>query len=223
LTPKPSASPSSKPSASPTPSGFLPYDSTLVFVLEGTISSGSSKTGDLVQAHLQNDIVVGGQTVAPAGTKVQIRILDAKPAENPDIYGFVDIAFGGLTLPDGNVIPLRPPASHLEVNVSAGHQSTAAVENTIGDMWGPTLLFHIFRKGRNFTLEPGALIKARTEATINIAPNGSVAITTPAPLVLEAETPHATFKSAPLATPNPDFHPQHPAPTLAPGTPCPTC
>jgi len=106
------------------------------------------------------------------------------------------------------------------VNVTAGHASTADIENTIGDVYGPTLLFHVFRKGRNFTLEPGATINVRTQATIKVAPNGVVTVSTPAPLVLQAQTPHASFNSVPLATPAGGKQPL-PIPTLDNHTPGP--
>jgi hypothetical protein len=221
LTPAPTHAPSSAPESTPTPADRLPYDARLSFVLDGTISSASSKAGDEIPAHLQNDLIVGGRTLAAAGTIVHIRVLDAKPADNPDIYGFIDISFGSLALSDGSILPLRTPAQHLDVNVSAGHQSTAEVENTIGDVYAPTLLFHILRKGRNLTLQPGAVVHAMTEATVIVAPNGTIAITTPAPMVLDVQTPLATYKAAPLITPNPQYHPQAPFQTLTPGTPTP--
>jgi hypothetical protein len=219
---------SASPAPTATPANILPYDSTLTFVLDGTISSASSKAGDVVPAHLQDDLIVNGQLVAAARTTVMIRVLDAKPATNPDIYGLVDIAFGSLTLSNGQSLPLRTQATRLEVNVSAGHQSTVDLEDTVTDMFTPGILFHILRKGRDFTLEPGATIRARTEAAVVVAPNGAVALRTPMPIVLEESTPLASFKAAPLATPNPSFQGQVVVPTHSPGpgagtpTPCPT-
>jgi hypothetical protein len=179
----------------------------LTLVLDGTISSGTSKADEIVNAHLKDAIVLEEHTVFPAGTPVRIRILDASPASNPDIYGFVDIYYQPLQLVDGREIPIRPVRQHLNVNPSAGHQSTVDVENTVGDVFTPTMLLHFFRKGRNFVLEPGAEIHARTEAAIELTANGTIAISTPPPLVLEATTPHSSFKSMPMATPNPSFRP----------------
>jgi hypothetical protein len=215
----PHASASAEATRTPQP-GVLPIDSTLSFILDGTISSATSNTNEIVAAHLRDPLVLEGTTIAPAGTPVRIRILDVKRAGNPDIYGFVDIYFYPMTTANGGVIPLRPPTGHLSFNVTAGHASTADVENTIGDVYAPTLLLHIFRKGRNFTLEPGATINARTQATVKIAPNGVVTIATPAPLELEAQTPHATFNAVPLATPAGGTQ-QIPVPPLRPGTPSP--
>lgn len=204
---------------------MFPLGSSLAFILDGAISSSGSKAGDIVKAHLEQALVVEGVTVAPAGSPVEIKIADASPASNPDIYGFVDIYFRPLALPDGRTIPLHAPASHLNVNVSSGHSSTVGVEDTIGDIWAPTLLLHVFRKGRNFVLEPGAHIHALTDATVLIARNGGVAIETPAPLVLDAETPISSYRSVPMATPQSSYKPALTPPPLStmppPNTPNP--
>lgn len=218
-TPQPgSATPAPTPSAPP---DTIPLATSLAFVLDGSISSNHSKGGETVRAHLKRPLLVGTRTVAPAGTPVDIRILDAVPAENPDIYGYVDIYFGPLTLPNGSSLPLRAPTAKLSVNPSAGHEATVGVENTVGDIFMPTALLHMLRKGRNFTLQPGAEIHALTEANVVLLPNGTVAVTTPAPLVLDEATPHSSFNSAPLATPNPRFRPSIVSTPLTPTTPHP--
>jgi hypothetical protein len=199
----------------------LPVNTRLTFILDGTISSAHSKTDEMVNAHLKDPLIIQSHTIANAGTPVQIRILDAKPAENPDIYGFVDIFFEPLHLNDGRAIALRPPSAHLNVNSSAGHESTVAVENTIGDIFTPTMLLHILRKGRNFVLNPGAEVNALTEAAVEVMPNGTIAIMTPAPLVVEDATPHSSFREMPLATPNPSYRPQLTPPPLDKSTPSP--
>jgi len=89
----------------------------------------------------------------------------------------------------------------LSMNVSAGHDSTVAMENTIGDIFTPTLLLHVFRKGHNFVLEPGARIYARTDATVLVLANGTTAIETPAPFVIDADTPGSSFRAVPMVTP----------------------
>jgi hypothetical protein len=215
-----------RPSGSPTappkyPSNILPIGSPLAFVLDGEISSSGSKAGDVVKAHLESALVLDGVTVAPAGTPIEIKITDASPASNPDIYGFVDIYFRPLTLPNGREMPMHARISHLNVNVSAGHQTTAEAENTIGDEWYPTLLLHVFRKGRNFKAEPGAHVTGITDATVVVAKNGSVAIETPAPLVLDAETPISSFRAVPMATVNATYSPKLVIPTIVPGMPNP--
>ncbi len=119
----PPPTPKATPSPSPLPTGnVLPFDSTLLFVLDDPISSRSSKAGQLVRAHLKDAIVVAGRTVAPAGTPAQIRIVDVSPSDIADTYGFVDIFFEPMTLPDGRALPLRAPVARLEPRVSSGHR-----------------------------------------------------------------------------------------------------
>jgi hypothetical protein len=208
------ATPSGSPSPTPSnPPNILPFGSMLAFQLDGTISSSTSKAGEIVEAHLLEALEVGGVTVAPAGTQVQIKIVDASPASNPDVYGYVDIFARPMQLPSGQIVPLRAPASHLNVNVTAGHESTTDVEDTVGDIFGPTLLLHIFRKGRNFVLAPGAKINLRTQATLVALANGTVAVETPSPLVnTNEEAPISSFRAVPMVTVNPSYRPPMPTP-----------
>jgi hypothetical protein len=195
--------PKSSPSPSPVPSGnVLPLDSSLIFVLDDPISSKSSQAGQTIRAHLKNAIVVGGRVVAPAGTPGQIRIVDSSRSDIMDVYGFVDIYFEPLTLPSGRVLPLRAPIARLEPRLTAGHASTVAAEDTVGDIVVPYYAFYqIFRKGKNFVLGPGAEIPARTQATIIAQPDGTIAVATPRPMQLRDETPNSTFPVMPMATP----------------------
>jgi hypothetical protein len=195
--PKPTPSESAPP-----PGNVLPFDSTLLFVLDDPISSKSSKGGTMVRAHLKESIVVAGRTIAAAGTPVEIRIVDSSAADIADTYGFVDIYFEPLKLADGRMLPLRTPVARLSPNVSAGHESTVAAEDTAGDIFVPYYpLWQIFRKGKNFILGAGSVLPAKTEATVSAGRNGAIGIVTPAPLNQSTETPNATFPVMPMATP----------------------
>jgi hypothetical protein len=202
----------------------LPFDSTLLFVLDDPISSKSSKPGQIVRAHLKSAIVVGGRTVAPAGTPAQIRIIDTSAADILDTYGFVDIFFEPMMLGDGRALPLRTPVARLAPNVSAGHESTVAAEDTAGDIFVPYYpLWQIMRKGKNFVLGPGSVIPANTEATVTAQPDGTIAVVTPPPLAAGSDAPESAFPLSPLATP---FGPEaatprprsrpHPSPSASP-------
>jgi hypothetical protein len=210
------------PVPSPTPANEIPYGTLLTFVLDDPMSSKGSHAGQIVDAHLKTALVIDGHLVAPAGTPERIRILDALPASNPDVYGYLDVYFDPMSLPGGSVIPLQPPTSHLTVDVSAGHQSTVAVEDTIGDIFIPGhFLYHIFRKGRDFTMQPGAQIRARTEATVMLRKDGTIAVTTPAPIVMDSEMPVSTFTAMPFATPHESFKPLPRGRTTLPPSPTP--
>jgi hypothetical protein len=194
-----------RPSAQTTPQpggNVLPFDSSLTFVIDEPISSKGSKTGALIGARLKDPLIVGGRVLAPAGTPAKIRIVDVSPADIGDVYGFVDIFFEPLQLPDGRAVPLRAPIARLQPRDSAGHESTVELEDTIEDQVIPYhFLYHVFRKGKNFVLATGSQIPARTEATITALPNGTLAIQTPAPIRLELQAPKSTFPSQPFATP----------------------
>ncbi|HMF28442.1 MAG TPA: hypothetical protein VKE42_06700 [Candidatus Cybelea sp.] len=174
----------------------------MLFVLDEPISSNKSKGGTMVRAHLKDAIVVAGRTIAPAGTPAEIRIVDSSAADIADTYGFVDIYFEPLKLVDGRALPLRTPVARLSPNVSAGHESTVAAEDTAGDIFVPYYaLWQIFRKGKNFVLGAGSVLPAKTEATVTARSNGAMAIETPQPLNQSSELPNATFPVMPMATP----------------------
>ncbi|MBV8345723.1 MAG: hypothetical protein JO190_12140 [Candidatus Eremiobacteraeota bacterium] len=195
--PKASATPSPQPTGN-----VLPFDSTVLFVLDDAIASNAARAGQLIRAHLKSALVVGGRTVAPAGAPEQIRIVDASPADITDIYGFVDIYYEPLALPDGRTLPLRAPVARLAPNVSAGHESTVEAEDTVGDIVVPYYsLWQIFRKGKNFVLKAGSELPARTDATISAQPNGTIGIVTPPPLPPGSYAPTSSFPVIPMATP----------------------
>ena len=174
----------------------------MLFITDDPISSKSSQSGQLVHAHLKDALTVGGRVVAPAGTPATIKIVSVSAADIGDVYGFVDIFFEPLVLPDGRSLPLRAPIARLSPRVTAGHESTVAVEDTIEDQVIPYhWLVHIFRKGKNFVLNPGSQIPARTEATLTALPNGTVAIQTPVPPPTSLKVPKSSFPVLPEATP----------------------
>ena len=200
-----SPTPAPTASASPTPlppGNVLPFDSNLVFILDDPISSKSSRAGQYVAAHLKDPLAIDGRVVAPASSPAKIRIVAVSAADIGDVYGFVDIFFEPLALPDGRSLPLRAPVARLEPNVSAGHQSTVAMEDTIEDQVIPYhFLYHIFRKGKNFVLDAGSEVPAHTEATLTALPNGTIAIQTPRPPAQNLRVPKPTFPVEPAATP----------------------
>ncbi len=214
--PKPVASAAPVSSASE-----LPFDSTLLFVLDEPISSKSSKAGTLIRVHLRSDLVVAGRVLAPAGTPGQVKIVDSSASAIMDTYGFVDIFFEPLTLPDGRSLPLRAPVGRLAPSVSSGHQSTVAAEDTAGDIFVPYYsLWQIFRSGKNFVLGSGSVIPARTRATLAAQRDGTIAIVTPHPLPQHGVVPNSAFPVLPMATPieslDSSGHPDHRRPDRAP-------
>lgn len=193
-------------------------------MLDDPISSRTSKSGQIVRAHLKEPIVVAGQTIAPAGTPAQIKILDSSSADIADQYGFVDVFFEALRLPDGRSLPLRTLIARLTPNVTSGHESTVEAEDTVGDIFVPYYsLWQIVRHGKNFVLGAGSVMPAKTEATIAAERGGAISIDVPHPTGQSMESPNGSFPVSPLATP---FGPlgatprprTTPAPTAVPST-----
>lgn len=176
----------------------------------------------MVRVHLKDAIVIAGRTIAPAGTPAEIRIVDSSAADIADTYGFVDIYFEPLKLPDGRMLPLRTPIGRLAPNVSSGHETTVEAEDTAGDIFVPYYsLWQIFRHGKNFVLGAGSVLPAKTEATVTARTNGPIGILTPEPLNQSTESPNATFPVMPMATPfGAEGRPSRPRSTPSP-TPTP--
>jgi hypothetical protein len=190
----------------------LPLNSSLFFVLDDTISS-HEKAGTAVRAHLRDPIVLGGQTIARAGTPVTIAVTQASPAQVGNVDGFVEMYFEALTLASGKVLPLTTPTALVNPRVTAGQSSTRDITDTVGDIFIPGhFLYHMLRKGSDITLRPGTIIRARTAATLRVARGGVVAVSTPPPFASSLDTPHPGFDPAPFATP-PGFHEPTPKPS----------
>lgn len=211
-TPRPPArgEPTATPSGTPN-STILPLNSSLFFVLDGTISS-HSKAGSVVRAHLRDPIVLEGRTIAAAGTPVNIEIAQSSAAQAGNIDGWVDVYFDALPIASGKMLPLVTPAAHINPHMSAGQASTRGITDTVGDIFIPGhVLYHMLRKGADVTLRPGTIIRARTAATINIA-RGAIGVSTPPPFTTSLDTPHPDFVPAPVFTP-PGFHSPTPKPS----------
>jgi hypothetical protein len=189
----------------------LPLDSSLFFVLDGTISS-RLKPGTVVRAHLREPLVVNGTTVASAGTPVDIEVYQTTPAHMGNEDGSVDIYFEPMHLADGKDLPLTTPTAHIDPHVSVGQYNTRAVTDTIGDIFIPGhYIYHILRKGRDVVLGPGTVLRARTGASITVR-DRAVVLATPQPFVTTSDTPAPVFIPAPMYTP-PGFVPPTPKPS----------
>jgi len=192
----------------------LPLDSSLLFVLDDRIGSRVSQTGTEARAHLKDALVLGGMTVAPAGTPVRIKITDVHGAQAPDVDGSIDILFEPMRLANQGTLPLRTPTAHVTVRVTAGQQSTTGVTDTIKDIFIPYhYLYRMFRKGAELDLHPGTLLRARTAATVSVA-GATVSVIAPPPFHLSVDEPHPHFSPLPFLTVPPKATmPPRPSPT----------
>ncbi len=219
--PRTRETPTESPPPGTTASNLLPYDSSVMLVLDDAIGSAISQRNQVARAHLRDALVIGGTTLAPAGAPVSIDIIGSQGAKTGDVYGYVDISIEPLVLSDGSRLPLRAPYSHLTQNVTAGHEATVGVEDTIGDIFIPGhIIYRALRRGRNVTIPVGSMVRTRTLGTVSIDANGEVAVATPRPISMPSIAPIGDFKPIPFAT-APNLKPNA-RPTVFQVTPEPT-
>jgi hypothetical protein len=225
----PPAPPRSAPSASPapaaTPGAVLPFGSTLSFMLDDKIDSGSTAPGTKIRLHLRLPLIVNGLMLAPAGAPASLTVVAARKAESGDIDGAVQIHLDPLALPGrDSALPLRAFHEYLTIELTAGQESTRSATDEIADIFVPGhIIYHAFRRGRQLVLPAGSVLRAETAATIDASNGRSIVLSTPPPFTSTYDTPHADLTPAPIYTPNPQ--PPRPLPkgkpTLPP-TPKPT-
>jgi hypothetical protein len=220
--PRPSTVAAPTPQPLPANATELPLDSSLFFVLDGTIASNSSKAGSFVRAHLRDPIVLDGVTIARKGAPVQIEVVQAEGAQIGNVDGSVEIYFEPLTLSDGKTLTLNTPTEHIDPHMSSGQANTRGITDTVGDIFVPYhALYHMLRKGQQVVLRPGTVLRARTAENLALL-GGSVELATPPPFSYSSDKPQSHFAPVPLATPrdNP-FSTPKPSPTASP-SPIPT-
>jgi len=199
--PRTRETPPDTPPPGSTAANVLPFDSSVMVVLDDAIGSAISQRNQVARAHLKDPLAIGRTVLAPAGTPVSIDIIGAQGAKSGDVYGYVDISIEPIVLTDGSRLPLRSPYSHLTQSTTAGHEATVGVEDTIGDIFIPGhIIYRMIRKGRNVTLPAGSMVRTRTLGTVSINARGEVAIATPAPVSMPSSAPVSDFKPLPFAT-----------------------
>ncbi|HEY0798516.1 MAG TPA: hypothetical protein VGD50_05160 [Candidatus Baltobacteraceae bacterium] len=202
---------SAAPSA--TPGTVLPMGSTLAVVLDDRISSRESVPHSVVRFHLKDPLVVGGVTIADAGTPGSLTVVTAHKAIAPDQDGDVQIALSPLVLGTHGVLPLRPIHEYLTIDRTAGQLTTRDTTDTVADIFlPPYVLYQVMRRGHDFVLPAGTVLRVLTAASIAAPAASVVRIETPAPLKLNHDPIHADFTPIPLATVPPMFHRRKPTP-----------
>jgi len=81
----------------------IPQGSSLPVVLAAEVTSETAMIGDAVTATLKEPIVVGDRVVYPAGSIVEGKVTDVKPATKgfKDTSGALAVAFDRIIAPDG--------------------------------------------------------------------------------------------------------------------------
>jgi hypothetical protein len=224
----PPQAPIGGPAASPTPApsgATLAYGSTLLFVLDDKIDSHATRPGTTIHLHLKDALVVNGVVLAAAGAPETLEIVNTHAAASGDNDGSVEIHLDPFVLPKtGLSVPIRAYHEYLTKERSAGNIATRDTTDTIGDIFIPYhVLYHVFRPGQQFVLQPGTLMKTEIAVTIDASNPKAVVLTTPPPFESTYDVPHSDLTPQPLYTPAPERpHPlPHGRPTLPP-SPVPT-
>jgi hypothetical protein len=220
--------PRSAPSSSPTPGvtgTTLPFGSALYFVLDDKVNSGTTAPGTKIRMHLKSALVVNGAELAAAGSPASMVVLATRKAESGDIDGAVQVHLDPFPLPGrGLELPIRAIHEYLTIELTAGQEATRSTTDTVADVFIPGhMLYHAFRRGRQFVLPPGSVLRAQTAATVDATNARAIVLSTPPPFTSTYDTPHADITRAPIYTPAPDRPRPLPKgkPTLPP-TPQPT-
>jgi hypothetical protein len=74
--------------------------------LESSLSSAHAVTGDSFKAVLEAPLVWKGQTIAPRGSLLRGKVLEAKPSEPSREAGYLRLALTTMSI-DGKVWPLQ--------------------------------------------------------------------------------------------------------------------
>jgi hypothetical protein len=222
---EPLGRPSSTPTPAATPATSLPYGSTLLFVLDDKIDSGSTAPGTTIHMHLRSALVLNSTTIAPAGAPATLQIVTTRKAQTGDEDGAVQVHLDPFALPGRKeALPIRAFHEYLTIERTAGQLTTRDATDTIGDIFIPGhVLYHAFRKGQQFVLPPGAVLRTQTAATIDATNPRALVLSTPPPFESTYDTPHSDLTAQPLYTPAP-MRPRplpHGRPTLPP-SPTPT-
>jgi hypothetical protein len=188
----------------------LPVGSPLYFVLDDGLSSARSRPGDVVHMHLRDALVVNGDVIAPAGTPGTLTVVRTHHAASGDNDGSIQISLQPLTLAGNRSLPIRAINEYLTIEHTAGQLSTRDSTDTVVDIFIPTyVLWQALRKGHEYVLQPGAVLRTLTAAAVDARDPQAVAIESPQPLFTGGEVPHSTLTASPFFTPAP----------MAPGPP----
>jgi hypothetical protein len=210
---------------SPPPSGIavLPYGSPLYFVLDQPASSNRSKAGDVIAMHLREALTINGVTLAPAGAQGSLTVVSTRKSGSGDQDGALQINVHALTLAGHPDLPLRAIHEYLTVDHTAGQLTTRDATDQVTDIFVPyAFLVNALRKGYEYTLPRGAVLRVLTNATIDARNPNAIAILPPTPIVNGGDAPYADFTPAPIYTPVPLQPRKTPSPKpTRPPTPAP--
>lgn len=130
---------------------YIPKDTILSIELTEPISSKTMKKGNPVPLQLKDDLVVNDVVVAPAGTKVEGVVTDAKKNGMFGRSGKLEFSITSLETINGVKIPLQYVVKK-EAGSDGGAVAVAAAVSVVGGL---------FMKGKNVSFDKGTLFDAR--------------------------------------------------------------
>jgi hypothetical protein len=183
----------------PAAAGFLlPAGTVVTIVLDQEIDSATVAPGAVIAAHLRDPIVVGGRTLAPAGSPVRIVVTETRRAGD-GVSGEVVLDLAPVRLTDRLDLPLRFVHADLSPLLIAADPEDVILP--------PSPKAQPLKRGFDVILPRGTRLRARTAASVQATSSAGDTLVTPPPYRLSTEKPYAPFTPIPLATYNPRFTP----------------
>jgi hypothetical protein len=166
------------------PAFYVPAGTSLGLVLETTVSSKTSQSGDRVDARLANDLRVGDRLVAPAGSTVRGHVTAAIPSGK--VKGRARLAFDFDTLTVGGS-EQRIEARAVDITAGSSHKRDGAIIG--GGAGAGAIVGALFdgKKGAGI----GALLGAGAGTGVVLTNTGKE-VTVPAGATISVELTQAT-------------------------------
>lgn len=94
----------------------VPAGTSCKIVLLGNVSASRNMVGDVVQARLLEPVRLNSHLVLPAGSLFEGKVVKRTPPRWGSRAGSLSLAFTGLTLPGGNLIPISASVAGAELD-----------------------------------------------------------------------------------------------------------
>lgn len=94
----------------------LPAGTACKILLLGDVSASKSKPGDVVKARLLEPVMFNSRVVLPAGSLIAGKVAKKTPPRWGSRAGSLSLVFTGLTLPDGNFLPIAASLTGAELD-----------------------------------------------------------------------------------------------------------
>jgi hypothetical protein len=110
----------------------IPAGTPVTVHLKASLSSATARSGDSFEAALLEPIIVRGQTLAPRGTILAGRVLEARPAGPLQDSGYMRLALTAVSL-NGKSLPIQTSSIFLKGGLQRKHDlrvTTAAERKT---------------------------------------------------------------------------------------------